>query len=59
MTTQDDPVRQALADCFLIFAARGRALREAQKGLTADSSSVSETLLPSAGDMPMENADAQ
>ena len=35
-TLQHDLERSAVADCLLIFAARGRALREAQEKLTAD-----------------------
>ena len=58
-TLQHDLERSALADCLLIFAARGRALREAREKLTADISRA-DALSPSvAGDMPTKDAGAQ
>jgi hypothetical protein len=58
-TLQHDLERSALADCLLIFAARGRALREAREKLIADIGRAG-TLSPSvAGDTPTKDGGAQ
>ena len=58
-TLQHDVERSALADCLLIFAARGRALREARGKLAVESDGDGSALTLSARDTLTKNANVR